>query len=78
MSFSPKENTGTRFEPLRRATLIKPRRFLTVSSAVPGKAWRDSAAPPTTIMQEWPGPLLRMLSQERRLTDEIPRTVDGG
>ena len=56
MSFSPKEKTGTRSDPDRIASFKNPNRRLRVRSFVPGRAERDSAAPPTTMVRHDPGP----------------------
>lgn len=48
-------------------------RFRNVRSAVPGRALRLSAAPPTTIVIACPGPFFNMFEHESLLTEQIPR-----
>jgi hypothetical protein len=43
-----------------------------VKSAVPGRALKLSAAPPTTIVIAYPGPALRMFEHDFLLTLHIP------
>lgn len=47
-------------------------RFRSVKSAVPGRALRLSAAPPTTIVIAEPGPAERMFEHDCLLTLHTP------
>lgn len=46
--------------------------FLSVRSAVPGCALRLSAAPPTTMVIEFPGPFFRMFEHDCFETEQMP------
>lgn len=74
-SFSPKEKTGTKGAFCLIARRMKPKRRLSVKSAVPGRAYNDSAAPPMTMTIERPGPEDRIFSHEERDTEAMPMAM---
>ena len=47
-------------------------RLRSVRSAVPGRALRLSAAPPTTIVMDCPAPRRRIFEQDSLLTEQMP------
>lgn len=61
--------------PCWMATLMNPSLRLRVRSAVPGRALKLSAAPPTTMVIASPGPRFRMLEQDRLETLLMPRAI---
>lgn len=74
-SFSPKEKTGTKDAFCLIARRMNPKRRLSVKSAVPGRAYNDSAAPPMTMTIERPGPDDRIFSHEDRDTEAMPMAM---
>lgn len=59
-------------DPSLMAILMNPSLLLSVRSAVPGCARKDSVAPPMTMTIASPGPLRRMLEHDRLETDARP------